>query len=195
MPCSTPGRPPDSEAAWPSGTSRPWPAASTPKISTLSSSRKGWNRPIAFEPPPMQATRLSGRRPSASCICALRLVADHALEIAHHRGIGMRARRRADAIERVGDIGDPVAQRLVHRVLQRARARLHRHDFGAQHLHAENVRLLPLDVDRAHVDDAGQAEARAGGRGGDAVLAGARLGDDARSCPCGARAGSGRARC
>ena len=53
-------------------------------------------------------------------------------------------------------------------------------DFGAEHLHAEHVRLLPLDVDRAHVDDALQAESRAGGRGGDAVLAGARLGDDAR---------------
>ena len=52
--------------------------------------------------------------------------------------------------------------------------------LGAQHLHAEHVRLLPLDVDRAHVDDALEAEARAGGGGGDAVLAGARLGDDAR---------------
>ena len=31
---------------------------------------------------------------------------------------------------------------------------------------------------RAHVDDAGQAEQRADGRGGDAVLAGAGLGDD-----------------
>ena len=52
--------------------------------------------------------------------------------------------------------------------------------LGAQHLHAEDVGLLPLDVDRAHVDDACQAEARAGGGGGDAVLAGAGLGDDAR---------------
>ena len=40
--------------------------------------------------------------------------------------------------------------------------------------------LLPLDVGRAHVDDAGQAEARRDGGRGDAVLAGAGLGDDAR---------------
>ena len=53
-------------------------------------------------------------------------------------------------------------------------------DLGAQHLHAEDVRLLPLDVHRAHVDDALEAEAGADRRGGDAVLAGARLGDDAR---------------
>ena len=91
----------------------------------------------------------------------------------------MRAGGGADAIERVGDIGHPVAQRLVHRVLQRARAGLDRAHLGAQQLHAEDVRLLPLDVDRAHVDDAVEAEAGADGRGGDAVLARAGLGDDA----------------
>ena len=52
--------------------------------------------------------------------------------------------------------------------------------LGAEHLHAQHVRLLPLDVDRAHVDDAFQPELRAQGRGGDAVHAGAGLGDDAR---------------
>ena len=53
------------------------------------------------------------------------------------------------------------------------------HDLGAEHLHAEDVRLLPLDVDGAHVDDAVEAEAGAERRGRDAVLAGAGLGDDA----------------
>ena len=92
----------------------------------------------------------------------------------------MRARDRADAIERVLDIGDPVAQRLVERILERARARKRRHDFGAQQLHAEHIGLLPLDIDLAHIDDAFEPEARAGGRGRDAMLAGAGLGDDAR---------------
>ena len=54
-----------------------------------------------------------------------------------------------------------------------------RHHLGAEQLHAEHVGLLPLDVGRAHVDGAGQAEQRADGGGGDAVLAGAGLGDDA----------------
>ena len=40
--------------------------------------------------------------------------------------------------------------------------------------------LLPLDVGGAHVDDAGKAEARRDRGRGDAVLAGAGLGDDAR---------------
>ena len=108
-----------------------------------------------------------------------RLVADHRLEVAHHRRIGVRPGDRADHVERVVDMGDPVAQRLVHRVLQGRGARMHRHDLGAEQLHAEDVGLLPLDVGRAHIDDAGQVEERAGGRGRDAVLAGAGLGDDA----------------
>ena len=91
----------------------------------------------------------------------------------------MRAGGRADQVVGGLDVRDPVAQRLVHRVLQRAGARRDRIHLGAQKLHAKDVRLLPLDVGGAHVDDAGQAEARADGRGGDAVLARAGLGDDA----------------
>ena len=70
-------------------------------------------------------------------------------------------------------------ERLVHRVLEGLRALLHGPHFRAQHLHAEDVRLLPLDIERAHVDDAFEAEARAGGRGRDAMLARAGFGDDA----------------
>ena len=51
-------------------------------------------------------------------------------------------------------------------------------DLGAEELHAEDVRLLPLDIDLAHIDDALEAKAGAGGGGRDAVLAGAGLGDD-----------------
>ncbi len=61
-----------------------------------------------------------------------------------------------------------------------ARAAVDRADLGAEQLHAEHIGLLPLDVLRAHVDHAGQAEARGDGGGGDAVLAGAGLGDDPR---------------
>ena len=109
-----------------------------------------------------------------------RLAADDRLEIAHHGRVRMRARHRADAIEGVVHIGDPIAQRLVHRILQRLGTRFDGANLGAEHLHAEHVRLLPLDVHRAHVDDAGQAELGAQRGGGDAMHAGAGLGDDAR---------------
>ncbi len=107
-----------------------------------------------------------------------RFLADDRLEVAHHRRIGVRARHRADAVERVADVRDPVAQRLVHRVLERAAARGHRHDLGAEQAHAEDVRALALDIRLAHEDDALQPELGADGRGGDAVLAGAGFGDD-----------------
>ena len=127
----------------------------------------------------MQAISESGRRPSASMHLLARLAADDGLEIAHHHRIRMRPGDGADAIESRADIGHPVAQRLVHRVFQRLRSGLHRHHFGAEHVHAEHIRLLPLDVDRAHIDDAFEPEPRTERRGGDAVHAGAGLGDDA----------------
>ena len=92
----------------------------------------------------------------------------------------MRPRHRADDVVGVAYVGHPVAQRLVHGVLQRAGAARHRIDLGAQELHAEHVGLLALDVGCAHEDLARQPEARAHRGDGDAVLAGARLGDDAR---------------
>ncbi len=126
----------------------------------------------------MQATSVSGSRPSALSQLRAGLVADHRLEVAHHRRVGMRPGDRADHVERVVDMGDPVAQRLVHRVLQGRRARMHRHHLGAEQFHAEDIGLLPLDVGGAHIDDAGQVEERAGGRRRHPVLAGAGLGDD-----------------
>ena len=81
---------------------------------------------------------------------------------------------------RVADVRDPVADRGRHGLLERARPGLHRRDLGAQQPHALHVGLLAAHVLGAHVDDALEAEQRAGGRGRDAVLAGAGLGDDPR---------------
>ena len=79
---------------------------------------------MALEPPPTQAT--SDVRQAALALQHLRarLVADDALEVAHHDRIRMRAGGGADEVEGVCDVGDPVAHRLVHRVLERLRAGL-----------------------------------------------------------------------
>ena len=106
------------------------------------------------------------------------LVADPALEVAHDRGVRVRAHRRAEDVVGRLDVRDPVAHRLVDRVLERRRAGRDRADLGAQRAHPEHVGPLPLDVLGAHVDDARQVEQRAGRGGRDAVLAGAGLGDD-----------------
>ncbi len=106
-------------------------------------------------------------------------VADHRLEVADHGRVGVRAGGGADQVEGVVDVRHPVAQRLVHGVLEGAGAGGDRDHRGAEQAHAEDVGLLAIDVGGAHVDHALHAEARGHGGGGHAVHAGAGLGDDA----------------
>ena len=68
VPCSTPGVPSERVAEW-RAVSTPSPAASTPTILTPLSPTKGWNMPIALEPPPTHATTQSGSRPTCESIC------------------------------------------------------------------------------------------------------------------------------
>jgi len=108
-----------------------------------------------------------------------RFAADHAVEVAHHDRVRMRAKDAAKAVVRGADVGDPVAHRLVDGVFQRARAGGDAADFGAEEAHAVNVELLAAHVLFAHINDALEAEESADGGGGDAVLAGSGLRDDA----------------
>ena len=98
-------------------------------------------------------------------------------EVADHARERVRAGGGAEEVGRVVDAGDPVAQRLVDGVLERGAAGLDRDHLGAEQLHPGDVERLAPGVDRAHVDGAVEAEVRRGGRAGDAVLAGAGLGD------------------
>ena len=106
------------------------------------------------------------------------LDADDAVEVADHGREGVRSGDGAEEVVGAVDVGDPVAERLVDGVLEGAAAGLHGDDLGAEHPHPGDVEGLALGVDLAHVDGALEAEERAGGGGGDAVLAGAGLGDD-----------------
>ncbi len=92
----------------------------------------------------------------------------------------MRAGHRANDVEGVVDVGDPVAHGFVERVLQRLAAAFNRHHGGAQQVHAIDIGALALDVFAAHIDHAFQAIARANRGGGHAVLAGAGFGNHAR---------------
>ena len=89
----------------------------------------------------------------------------------------------------VSTLATHAAHRLVHRVLQRRAPRLHRHDLGAEQLHAPHVERLALDVDRAHVDGAAQAEQRGRGRGRRRRAGPRRSPRSRAACPCGASAG------
>ena len=105
--------------------------------------------------------------------------ADHALEVADHHRIRVRAERRTEDIVRRADIRHPVAHRFVDGFLERLLADGYRHYRGAEAFHAENIQCLTLHVHLAHVDDTLEAEHRADRGRGHTVLAGARLGDDA----------------
>ncbi len=107
-----------------------------------------------------------------------RLLADDALEVSHHGRIQTRPGHSADQVVGVGDVGDPVAERVVHRVLERAGAAADRVNICSEQAHAKHVRLLPLDVGGTHVDDALEAEQGAHSCRGDAMLSGAGFGDD-----------------
>ena len=106
-------------------------------------------------------------------------LADHALEIAHHGGVGMRARYGTNDVERVVHISHPVAHGFVERVFQGFAARLHRHYFSAQQMHTVHIRRLALHVFRAHIDHTLQAITGTDGGGGHTVLASTRFGNHA----------------
>ena len=108
------------------------------------------------------------------------LVADHTLEVAHHGRVRMRPGDGTDDVEGVFDVGDPVAQGFVQRILQRLRAALDGHHGGAEQMHPVDVRRLAFDVLAAHVDHAFHSVACTDGGGGHAVLTGTCLGNDAR---------------
>ena len=90
----------------------------------------------------------------------------------------MRSRHRPDNVERVIAICRPVADRLIHRVLQRGTALRDRMDPRAQHLHALDIGRLPFDVKCAHEHFAFHPKQRRDGRRGDAVHARTGLGNE-----------------
>ena len=92
----------------------------------------------------------------------------------------MRSADGAYNVKRVFDIRDPIAQRPVHRVFQRARTGRHSADFRAQQTHAEHVGFLALDIQLAHINHARQVEQRGNRCRRDSVLPRAGFRDDAR---------------
>ena len=77
------------------------------------------------------------------------------------------------------DVGDPVAHRFVDSFLERGLSGGDRNNFCAQKFHPCDIERLSFHVDLAHVNHALAAKARGDSGGGNAVLAGAGLGDDA----------------
>ena len=127
--------------------------------------------------PPADARDEHVRQPAE---LAPHLAPDDRLEVAHQHRVRVRPGGGPDAVVGRPDVGDPVPDRLVHRVLERAASRPDGDHAPPEELHPEDVERLAHGVLLAHVDLALEAEERRDGRRGDAVLAGARLRDDPR---------------
>jgi hypothetical protein len=110
--------------------------------------------PIALLPPPTHGGDDIGQATVIGEHLRARFAADDGVEVAHHARIRIGTGDGADDVERIADVGHPVAHRFVERVLERLRTAGHRHDGRAEQPHAIHVDLLALDVGRAHVHDA-----------------------------------------
>src|SRR5271165_5267942 len=79
---------------------------------------------------------------------------------------------------RIGKISNPVAQSLIDGILESAAAALDRMHRGAHQPHPEDVRLLSLHVDGAHVNLGSQPEKGASHSASYTVLPGSCFCDD-----------------
>ena len=139
----------------------------------------GAKTPMALEPPPTQATMMSGcGRPvePSSCVCNSSPMIRWNSRTIH--GNGMRPDHRADDVVRVLDRGDPSPHRGRDGVLERAGSRIRPGPRSAPSSRIRyHVERLPLDVGGTHVHGALQSEQRAGCGGRDPVLTRTGLGD------------------
>ena len=124
-----------------------------------------------------------------------RLAADHRLELAHHQRIRMRPEHRSEQVVGVGDVGDPVAHRLVDRVLQRAAAGVDaaapRRRAGACGRRSAPAAPCPRrPCRRGTRGRAARTPSRSRRRAGRR-----RSRRRCAACPCARRAAPGRARC
>ena len=136
--------------------------------------------PAAFEPPPTQATTKSGSRPLEQLVAlGAGLVTDDALQLTDDVRKRMGPDDRPDAVMRRLDRRHPVAQRLVYGVFECPAPRFDGAHLCAEQLHPEDVERLALDVDGAHIDHAFEPQKGSGGGGGNAMLTGSGLRDEA----------------
>ena len=175
MPCSTPGIPLVMAAP---------PAASTP-TSRASVSTKPAKVPAAFDPPPTQADDDVGVG-AAQQGTALHagLLADDALELAHHVRERMGSHHRAEAVVGVSTVATHSRSASFTASLRVRLPEVTVRTSAPRSSMRNTFSSWRFGVDLAHEHRALEAEQR-GRRGrGHAVLAGPGLGDHAASCPC-----------
>ena len=79
----------------------------------------------------------------------------------------------------VAHVSDPITKRFVNRFLQGFLAGFDAADFRSEQFHADNIKVLTLHVDGAHVNDTLESKTGRYCCCGDAVLSGSGFGYDA----------------
>ena len=105
------------------------------------------------------------------------LCANHTLKVPHHHRIRVRPSHRANDVEGVFYVGDPVPKGLVQCVFEGFAAAVHGNHGRTEEFHAIDVGALAFDIFTAHVDHAFKAIARANGGRCHAMLTGASFCD------------------
>ena len=109
----------------------------------------------------------------------LDLLGNNRLKITHDSGERMRAHHRAEAVMGVADAAGPLAHGFGHSILQRTGAAGDGNDLRAQKTHPVDVQGLTFGVLLAHEHHALHAHQGSGSGGGNAMLTGTGLGDEA----------------
>ena len=137
------------------------------------------NSPIALEPPPTQAAMASGSTPYCSRHWARASSPMPRVKSRTMLGNGCGPAAVPNRYAVWSTVATQSRSASLMASLRVRAAGVDRDHLGAEQLHPRHVERLALHVDRAHVDGAVEAEVRRGGGAGDAVLAGAGLGDHA----------------
>ena len=107
-----------------------------------------------------------------------RLGADDRLEIAHHARVRVWPDYGTDDVVRISHARDPIAHRLVGRILEGAASRSDLSHLSTEQIHPIHIQRLSARILFAHVNDAFKAKKGANSCGRDTVLSCACFGDD-----------------
>jgi len=105
--------------------------------------------------------------------------ANDALNIAYHHRVRMRSGNSAYDIEGISCMCNPVANGVIHGILEGARSALYSMNLCSEQFHSEDVGLLTGNVNCSHIDHGLQSQQSAGGSGSHTVLSGAGFGHNA----------------
>ena len=104
--------------------------------------------------------------------------ADNGLKVPYYQGIWVLSNRGTEKIVSGFNISNPIAYRLIYRILERSCAAGDWPHLRTEQFHPEHIQRLTMYIFLAHIDYALESEQSTNGSGGNTVLSCASLGND-----------------